>query len=47
MGLIPLGGFFFFLKWKNMEKQHFFGCLRPDWGNTALAATAGLGSLGL
>ena len=30
--------------WKN---GHFSGRLRPDWGNTARAATAGLGSKGL
>ena len=30
--------------WKNAR---FSGRLRPDWGNTARAATAGLGSIGL
>ena len=30
--------------WKN---GRFSGRLRPDWGNTAWAATAGLGSIGL
>ena len=30
--------------WKN---GHFSGRLRPDWGNTARAAMAGLGSKGL
>ena len=30
-----------------MEKRPFSGQLRPDWGNTSQAATAGLGSLGL
>ena len=30
--------------WKN---GCFSGRLRPDWGNTARAATAGLGSKGL
>ena len=30
--------------WKN---GHFSGQVRPDWGNTARAATAGLGSKGL
>ena len=30
--------------WKN---GRFSGRLRPDWGNTARAATAGLGSKGL
>ena len=30
-----------------MEKRPFSGRLRPDWGNTAWAATAGLGSKGL
>ena len=45
--------------WKYVEKQPFFpggygrigeilqGLLRPDWGNTARAATAGLRSKGL
>ena len=28
--------------WKN---GRFSGLLRPDWGNTTLAATAGLGSI--
>ena len=33
---------------KNLEKIYrFFGPLRPDWGNTAGAAMAGLGSIGL
>ena len=30
--------------WKN---GRFSGRLRPDWGDTALAATAGLGYIGL
>ena len=30
--------------WKN---GRFSGRLRPDWGDTARAATAGLGSIGL
>ena len=30
-----------------MEKWLFSGRLRPDWGNTARAAMAGLGSIGL
>ena len=30
--------------WKN---GRFSGRLRPDWGNTTRAATAGLGSIGL
>ena len=30
--------------WKN---GRFSGRLRPDWGNTARAATAALGSIGL
>ena len=30
--------------WKN---GCFSGRLQPDWGNTALAAKAGLGSIGL
>ena len=30
-----------------MENGHFPGRLRPDWGNTTLAAMAGLGSIGL
>ena len=33
--------------WKNTEKRPFSGRLRPDWGNTTRAATAGLGSIGL
>ena len=39
------------LFWKNVEKYgkngRFSGRLRPDWGNTARMATAGLGSKGL
>ena len=30
-----------------MEKEQFSRQLRPDWGNTARAATAELGSKGL
>ena len=30
-----------------MKNGRFSGRLRPDWGNTAQAATAGLGSIGL
>ena len=30
-----------------MEKRPFFRAVRPDWGNTARAATAGLGSKGI
>ena len=32
---------------KNGKTAGFFGRLRPDWGNTTRAATAGLGSIGL
>ena len=39
------------LSWKNVEKYGktavFSGLLRPDWGNTARAAAAGLGFIGL
>ena len=44
--------FWIVLFWKNVEKYGktavFSGLLvlRPDWGNTARAATAGLGSKG-
>ena len=49
MRLILCGGFFFFFLnvekiWKN---GRFSGRLRPDWGHTTRAATAGLGSIGL
>ena len=30
-----------------MEKRLFSSRLQPDWGNTAWAAMAGLGSIGL
>ena len=49
----PISGKYFFLCsilekcgkiWKN---GRFSGRLRPDWGNTTRAATAGLGSIGL
>ena len=46
MRLILFGWFFFGKMWKNMENGRFSGRLRPDWGNTARAATAGLGSKG-
>ena len=43
--------FWIVLFWKNVEKYgkngRFSGRLRPDWGSTARAATAGLGSKGL
>ena len=39
------------LFWKNVEKYGktavFPGGIRPDWGNTTRAATAGLGFIGL
>ena len=40
--LILFGWFYFGEIWKN---SRFSGRLRPDWGNTARVATAGLGSL--
>ena len=33
--------------WENMENGCFSGRLWPDWGNTAQAAMAGLGSIGV
>ena len=49
----PMGGFYF-LMGSNLEKYGTFlknGCfsgrIRPDWGNTARADMAGLGSIGL
>ena len=49
----PMGGFYiligsFFEKWGNfVKKGRFFGRIWPDWGNTAWADLAGLGSIGL
>ena len=47
----PMGGFCFFSNlekygkfWKN---SRFSGRIWPDWGNTAWADMAGLGSIGL
>ena len=33
--------------WKFLEKRPFSGRIWPDWGNTAQADMAGLGSIGL
>ena len=44
MWLIHFGVFPFGKMWKN---GHLSRCLQPDWGSTARAAMAGLGSLGL
>ena len=45
---------FYFLMGSNLEKSgnfwkksRFSGRIRPDWGNTARADMAGLGSIGL
>ena len=43
-GKKPFGLFYFGKMWKNGV---FFLRLRPDWGHTARAATAGLGSKGI
>ena len=48
MYYFPMCGLYFFMgsnlekKWKILEKR-----IRPDWGNTARADMAGLGSVGL
>ena len=49
----PIGGCYFWLG-SNLEKYgnfwkngRFSGRIRPDWGNTARADMAGLGSIGL
>ena len=48
-----MGGYYFFVG-SNLEKygkfwknDHFSGLIWPDWGNTAWADMAGLGSMGL
>ena len=48
-----MGGYYFFVG-SNLEKYgkfwkngHFSGRIWPDWGNTAWADMAGLGSIGL
>ena len=46
MRLIRFGWFYFGEMWKNMENSHFSGRIWPDWGNTARADMAGLGSIG-
>ena len=49
----PMGGLYF-LMGSNLEKYgnfwkngRFSGRIRPDWGNTARADMAGLGSIGI
>ena len=49
----PMGGYYFFVG-SNLEKYgkfwkngRFSGRIWPDWGNTAWADMAGLGSIGL
>ena len=44
---ILFGGFYFGKIWKSLEKRSFFGQIWPDWGNTAQADMARLGSIGL
>ena len=33
--------------WDDVENRRFSGLLPPDWGNSARAGMAGLGSIGL
>ena len=47
MRFLLFGGFYFVKIWKILEKRPFFGRIRPDWGNTAWADMAGLGSIGI
>ena len=53
MYYFPMCGLYFFMG-SNLEKcgkfwknGRFSGRIRPDWGNTARADMAGLGSIGL
>ena len=47
MRLVRFGWFYFGKMYTNMEKCCFSGRICPDWGNTARADMAGLGSVGL
>ena len=46
MYYFSMGGLYFFMG-SNLEKLGKFWRIRPDWGNTAQADMAGLGSIGL
>ena len=47
MRFLLFGGFYFGKIWNVLKNGRFSGRIRPDWGNTARADMAELGSIGL